>query len=647
MSLLQPNSPAPVCPPTVDDLRRLLHDRLDLVIDACLANHLQSSFLTFEKALLPHLSALGLLLIRLFLLLRHQRLDLAAAGQQGRYRVADDYASRTLKTTCGEISYGRAYLIPRKGGGPGFHPLDAQLGLTRDCFSPLVVSLFCRLCTRLSFRLSVDLGSMFLGWAPAQSTVEEWALGLGRPAHAYLSTGPLPEGDGEVLVIECDGKAIPTATDEELAKRRGRRQRGCGCDGRGCKCQRHRGRSGRKSRGKRKKRKPGDRSKNGRSAVLIAMYTLKRGEDGRLHGPINKKVYGTFSSRREALKWARQQATRRGFGPDTTKTVQIILDGEICLEQQMRRLFPNAILTLDIRHAQERLWKVGRLLHPEGSQELADWVEPLQQLLYQGRLQELLSRLGEMNFVGPGSKHKRKVQTKAVAYLQKREGLMKYQEWREQDLVLASGVVEGAARYVIGERLDNSGMRWIAQRAEAVLLLRCIEVNGDWEEFFAFSEEQRQAELNQGKAVQIRSHVPIQLPQGGERAEKERRRRKKRRRREPLQRFQPICTQRQAAARPPHGHHALDEMPYLPAERIGLLVVSRSACAIRSPHPAAAQCDRISPVSLSGAPSVSGVSGTENVCQLSFTPGRQDSLIQMRPPATFHFPTNSTPCQRQ
>ena len=57
------------------------------------------------------------------------------------------------------------------------------------------------------------------------------------------------------------------------------------------------------------------------------MYTLKRGADGRLHGPINKKVYGTFSSRKVALQWARDQATRRGFPPDTDKTVQIILEG--------------------------------------------------------------------------------------------------------------------------------------------------------------------------------------------------------------------------------------------------------------------------------------------------------------------------------
>jgi hypothetical protein len=333
----------------------------------------------------------------------------------------------------------------------------------------------------------------------------------------------VPAGDGEVLVIECDGKAIPTATDAELAKRRGpRKDRPKAI---GCKCQRHRGRCRRQSCPK-KKRQPGDKSKNGRSATLIAMYTLRRAGDGRLHGPINKKVYGTFSSRRVALQWARAQATRRGFPEDTTKTIQIIVDGETCLEQQLRPLFPRAILTLDIRHAQERLWTVGRLLHAEGRPELALWAEPLTTLLYQGRVEELLERLRALHFRGPGSKQKRKLHSQAVAYLERRVALMQYGEWHAQDLVLASGVVEGAARYVIGERLDNSGMRWIVERAEAVLLLRCIEVNGDWDAFFAWSEQQRQAALREGKVVQIGSQSPTQKPVLSDKAKQARRRRK-------------------------------------------------------------------------------------------------------------------------
>src|SRR5205823_5220257 len=84
---------------------------------------------------------------------------------------------------------------------------------------------------------------------------------------------------------------------------------------------------------------------------------------------------------------------------------------------------------------------------------------------------------------GPGTKAKREVLAGVVGYLEARVKLMDYGRWRARDLVIATGVVEGAARYVVGERLDRSGMRWIEERAEAVLLLRCIEVNGDWEAF--------------------------------------------------------------------------------------------------------------------------------------------------------------------
>src|SRR5260370_458638 len=119
------------------------------------------------------------------------------------YRLSYDAAPRTLKTTCGPVTYLRAYLVPRRGGGPGVHPLDVELGLTRDSFSPLLIGWFCRLATRVSFRLSTSLGEMFLGDAPPVSTIEEWVLGLARPAYVYLSTGPLPEHEAEALVIQC------------------------------------------------------------------------------------------------------------------------------------------------------------------------------------------------------------------------------------------------------------------------------------------------------------------------------------------------------------------------------------------------------------------------------------------------------------
>jgi hypothetical protein len=514
MSAPQVSPPAAACPPTREVLQQQIHQRLDEIIAYCLRDPGPTSFLGFEKDLLGLLRSLGCLLIQLFLQARHGRLGLTSWTQERGYRVADAAARRTLKTSCGEVPYHRAFLVPRRGGGPGVHPLDVELGLTRDAYSPLVIGWFCRLATRVSFRLAGGLGEMFLGAAPPASAIEEWVLGLARPAYVYLSDGPMPVGDGEVLVIEVDGKAAPTATEQELARRRGprsRHERDCDCG-----CQRHRGRARRQCRGRKPRRKKGDKSKNGRSATLVVMYTLRRGEDGRLHGPCNKKVYGTFGSRRAALEWAREQATRRGFPPKTDKTVQIVFDGETCLEQRCRRLFRGAILTLDIRHAQEKLWDVGRLFHREGGAELTAWVEELEELLYKGHVRTLLRRLEqELKGVGrrgPGTKGKRQALKKVIAYLDARVKLMDYGRWRKDDLVIASGVVEGAARYVVGERLDNSGMRWIEARAEAVLLLRCIEVNGDWEDFTRWSQEQRSRELGRGQVVQIRSKTSTQLP---------------------------------------------------------------------------------------------------------------------------------------
>src|SRR5207244_11628581 len=108
----------------------------------------------------------------------------------------------------------------------------------------------------------------------------------------FVEQQEAPEEDGEVLVIEVDGKCPPTATEEELRKRRGRRGEKCGP---GCRCQRHRGQAKRRRRGSKKRRKKGDKSKSGTEVMVIVMYTLKRSEDGRLQGPVNKKVWATFA----------------------------------------------------------------------------------------------------------------------------------------------------------------------------------------------------------------------------------------------------------------------------------------------------------------------------------------------------------------
>jgi len=81
-------------------------------------------------------------------------------------------------------------------------------------------------------------------------------------------------------------------------------------------------------------------------------------------------------------------------------------------------------------------------------------------------------------------------------YLNKRIDNIDYKTLQEQDLEISSGAVEGAVNYVIAKRFDSGGMRWIKERAEALLQLRCVEVNDDWDAFIDFVHDKTSREGN-------------------------------------------------------------------------------------------------------------------------------------------------------
>jgi len=109
---------------------------------------------------------------------------------------------------------------------------------------------------------------------------------------------------------------------------------------------------------------------------------------------------------------------------------------------------------------------------------------------------------------------KRDALSALIGSLDKRLSMMASKDLIEGDMVIASGIVEGAARSVVGERLDWSGMRWIPERAEALLHLRCIELNGDWERFFAWGYHRWLDQMQVGQRVLIRSNQAEPLPTG-------------------------------------------------------------------------------------------------------------------------------------
>lgn len=466
------------------------------------------TFFEFETQLVPQVLKIGCLFVQLFLCQREEQFRISHPRVEAGYQRQGPIA-RQLGTVFGKVRYWRTYHFRP---GSGYSPLDVELGLTKDGFSMVLRSYATRVATKVSYGQAVLLMRMFLGWSPAQESLEGMVLGLGRHTAAWFAQSPTPEGDGEVLVIQLDSKATPTATDAELQKRRGPRTANSHPGS-----QRHRGRSARQRCGSKKRRQKGDKAKNGKMATIVVMYTLRKSSDGSLEGPINKKVYASYAPKRHAVAIARQQADNRGFGLDSGKRLQIVSDGDLDLQRYIEEFFPEAEHTIDVYHVVEYLWDAGGCLYREGSAELTEWVEAQKAALYAGHVAEIIATLDQrLAQLDPHLTSVRQRLKTIHDYLAKRQTKMNYQRLRQEDLEISSGAVEGAVRYVIAQRFDCGGMRWIKERAESLLQLRCIEVNNDWEAFMTFVHDSVKAQAQREHAnLSLKSNTPLPLPTYG------------------------------------------------------------------------------------------------------------------------------------
>ncbi len=414
--------------------------------------------------------------------------------------------SKWLSTVFGTILFFRTYLRAAsfEADHSGIHPVDHAFGITRDRFSMDVVSPAARLATHVSFELCADLLGEFWGWSPAKDSIEEMLLGLGALAEEYWEQAPAPAGDGDVLIIQVDAKGAPMATEEELEKRRrpwSKEER--------APSPRHRGRKRRKGWKKKTRRKPGDKSKNAKMANIVVMYTLKSQGD-LLLGPLNKRVYGTFANKRRAFAFAAREAKKRGFDPGSEDSrIQFLSDGDPDLQDLADEFFPNAIQTLDLMHVLEYLWSAGQSRYRTGSKKLAAWMRVQKSRLLSGRHKRVVRELDDM--VGTGPKAGRERVEKARDYLFNNLHRLDYKWAREMDLEIGTGAVEGAVKHVMGKRLDNGGMRWIPERAQATLQLRCIEISGQWRDFITFVEERTRRKFAAGTAVRLLRREPAPI----------------------------------------------------------------------------------------------------------------------------------------
>ena len=133
--------------------------------------------------------------------------------------------------------------------------------------------------------------------------------------------------------------------------------------------------------------------------------------------------------------------------------------------------------------------------HKEGSDESKEFVEQRLRDLLQGRVGYVISglrrRLKAEKLSGP----RRKVVRSAVEYLENNKAHMRYDEYLAAGYPIGSGVAEGACRHLVKDRMEQTGMRWTMAGAQAMLHVRALYLNDQWEEFLEHRVEQEQTRL--------------------------------------------------------------------------------------------------------------------------------------------------------
>jgi hypothetical protein len=143
-------------------------------------------------------------------------------------------------------------------------------------------------------------------------------------------------------------------------------------------------------------------------------------------------------------------------------------------------------LVLDLVHVLEYLWAAAWCFHARDDPAVEDWVAVQALAVLAGRARQVTASLTAQAAQRGLAESQRTGVEACVRYLTNNEEYLRYDQALAAGWPIATGVIEGAARHLIGDRLDITGSRWGIEGAEAILRLRAVIDNGDFEAYWAF-----------------------------------------------------------------------------------------------------------------------------------------------------------------
>ena len=218
--------------------------------------------------------------------------------------------------------------------------------------------------------------------------------------------------------------------------------------------------------------------------------------EGKRPRPENKRTWARVEADQgTVIEQAFAEAVRRD--PDQKMRWVVLSDAQ---EDLLRKVYAAAkrykveiVVVQDFVHVLEYLWKAAYALHPEHAEERESWVMERATAVLQGRAQDVAVGLRRAATRKQLSQNARKPVDKAADYIGTNQERLQYDRALEHGLPIATGVIEGACRHLVKDRMDITGARWGLECAEAILKLRSLKVSGDLASYltFHFAQEQK------------------------------------------------------------------------------------------------------------------------------------------------------------
>ncbi|ACY15489.1 ISKra4-like element ISHoc2 family transposase [Haliangium ochraceum] len=431
-------------------------------------------------------------------------LDMRAAKERAvEVRDADGGAraqvresERKMETLFGEVTVTRKlYQAP---GAQGLAPMDAALNLPEERFSHGVRRFVAEESAYRSFDEVVEQLKKRTGAEVGKRQVEELAVRAARDFDAfYAERTAVSETTSDLVVLSFDGKGIAMRREDLRAATRKAAES--------------------KERRLQTRLAPGEKAHRKRMATVAAVYTLApwtrtaadvlhtlrdaRTEDSRPK-PVNKRVVASVAeSAQQVIDEAFAEALRRD--PERRRTWVVLVDGD---REQLRRVQRSARkagvqvrIVLDIVHVLEYLWRAAYAFHPPGTEAAQTWVRQRLFALLQGRTGgQVAKSIRQMAARRNLDKASAAAVHACARYLVSHSRFLRYERALALGLPIATGVIEGACRYLVQDRMGRTGARWSLEGAEAILRLRALLSNGDFDQYWPFhlAQERRRIHLD-------------------------------------------------------------------------------------------------------------------------------------------------------